>query len=119
VFGQVLDEHAHCLRFSYLEVLAGDCLRVDEEVLDLLVVDLKHGDLDVKPEDLGLGEGAYSGENLVTCLWYDALVFAISDHGIALAAACLAVGEKATVVAFPGVVEDLLAQLVLGRVTSL
>lgn len=76
--------------------------------MDLLVIDLEHGDVDLEPFFLGC-LGLDEREDLLGDDGDDASVGAIADHRVAFAGAGLAVGEETAMVAVEGVLEDLLA----------
>lgn len=82
-----------------------------EQVPRILIVDLKHAELHLEVDPLPF-LGLDLLEDEVCEHWDDAPVDAVTEHGVALPAARLPVGKQRGVVAFPGVFQDGLAEVV-------
>jgi hypothetical protein len=106
MLGESVDVDSEHLALSDLEASLGSLRGIDHEVLHLLVVNLAHHrrDLVLNVRIFVLGD---SFEDFAGCKRDYSLVLSVADHGVTLAGSGLAVGKQASVVALPGVVQDL------------
>ena len=104
-----LDVDALLRILSDFESLLRSLLNLLEEIVDLLVVDLNHGNLNgVLTEWIILLAFLNSLENLLAGLRDDTLILAIADDRIALARSCLTIREQASIEPSEGVVQNFL-----------
>ena len=91
-----------------LQPLLGSSGRLDEQVLDFLIVDFEHGHRDLALDLLRLVgmQHCDSLEDVVAGAWHDSLVFAVPHDGVRFARAGLPVGEQACIITVESVVEQ-------------
>eukprot|EP00345_Euplotes_harpa_P019258 CAMPEP_0168338168 /NCGR_PEP_ID=MMETSP0213-20121227/12666_1 /TAXON_ID=151035 /ORGANISM="Euplotes harpa, Strain FSP1.4" /LENGTH=156 /DNA_ID=CAMNT_0008343879 /DNA_START=482 /DNA_END=949 /DNA_ORIENTATION=- len=100
------------LRLSDVQSSQWPVVRVNQEILDALVVDLKHADADLVPF-LRSRCVADSLKDLCRGDWDNSFIGSIANHGVALATASLSVSKQASVVAVPGIVQDFRPEFVV------
>ena len=83
--------------------------RVDKQVLHLLVINLDHWNLHLEGS-WAICIWLYSGKYLLANLRNDTFICIETNHGVGLARACLAISEKAAVVALKSICEHFLAK---------
>lgn len=115
VLRQALHVHLSFLQLPDLQTLWRRLLPAREQILDLLVVDLEHADLDLVL-NVFVFVGVDPFKDLITGLWNDTLVLAVTDHWVRLAAAGLSVRKQAAMVALPRVIQDLLTERLINIV---
>ena len=79
MFAESLHVHSQCLMFSNLQTLLRALVDWDQQVLNPLVVDLKHGDVHLVLLVL-LFVVVHPRENLLAADGHDPLIGTVADH---------------------------------------
>ena len=109
MFAQVLYIDAKLFVLTNFQASYGPSIRVQEQVLNLLVVNFENWDLHLECSVFS-GHCTNALKNLRARNRHDSDISSITDHGVWLSGTSLTVSEKAAVIAIPGVIEHLLSK---------
>lgn len=101
IFIQTLDIDSQSLVLSDFKSIDWSLVGIDEQVLDLFVINLKHGDSHLILTLALFLEPLDSLEELFASHRYNAFVGAIPDHGVWLSGPGLAIGKQAAIESYP------------------